>query len=161
MLDSSWRTQLLLTALNSMRGRILINSWWAFRCLFLFIHSNCIILIGINLIVSLLLLLICGLFFKKFILLVAILILQARINLDRGLCLTHLVTHIIEATHWVLCTSRCQMIISSHYFDTLAYVVIWSQRWHFSMLGIDQYKLVAHLLCPTLHYFMSLLAFLH
>jgi hypothetical protein len=121
------------------------------------IHSNCIVLIGNDLLASLLFF---RLLFKKFILLVAILILQARVNLDRRLCFAHLVTHIIEATHRILSTSLCQMIISGHYFGTLSNVVIRSQRRHFSMLSINKYKLVAHFLCPALH-LISLLAFLH
>lgn len=74
-----------------------MHSRRSFRCLFMLIHSNCIVIISVDLLVSLLLLF--GLLLKKFILLVAILILQTRINLDRRLCLAHLVTHIIEATH--------------------------------------------------------------
>lgn len=143
--------------MNSIRCSILIYSWWSFWCFFLLIHSNCVIIIGNDLLACLLFF---RLLFKKFILLVAILILQARINLDRRLCLAHLVTHIIEATHRVMSTSRCQMIISGHYFGTLPNVVIGSQRRHFSMLSINNYKLVAHFFCPTLHLIL-LLAFLH
>ena len=141
-----------------MRGWNFVYSWRSFWSLFMFIHSYCIIIIILNFLVTLLLF---GLLLKKFILLVAILVLQTRIYMDRRLCLAQLVTHIIKAAHWELCTTWCKMIVVDHYFDALSHVVIWGQRWYFSMFGINKNQLlVAHFFGLAL-YFIYLLAPLH
>lgn len=129
-------------------------------------HSKCIIyIINLHLLVRQLLLFVVLL--KKFILFVTISILQTRIDLNRRLSLTHLVTHIIEAAHRLLSATSSQVIVIRQYVNALSHVVIWSQGRHVGILGIDQYQLlllivdVAHILCLTLHFILLLLGTLH